>query len=468
MTLLSQRFLTTLSVSTLLLGASMNATHASPEKQAELRTEISELLASQNLQLEDGKTIEIVEKDNYYIATVPSMSAKVNGKTRYTAPGAVINARPKDNENWEMKYKLVSPIRIFGAEANDEMKVFIDEQDNEGIWNASLNNFTYLKSQFEDVSLRDAKEGIVFKFDDVDSLQRIEKAADSLYTARAIIELKDMTGTKDNKVFAKMGDLKITSVAENADIQKIQSLASQIFDATDSHEKMQEHLADFIYDSEAEISIKDFLFIAPEDSKAKFDEDLVIPEIKLAASLKDSQTDKANLKLGLKMMRAPFKDDKTLIPQIIDFDINAENIPLQEIIAQEDLENPNQEAVKKAFFNSGFKLGLNSIKVMSSQMGMDFSGDVKADKGAMLGMTSSINGTIKGLDAMIKMAKEKSTDAPSELKKGLGFLPMLQLFGQKQGDKDIWTYDIDVGKDGSVKINGADMSAMMGAMSGKQ
>ena len=113
-------------------------------------------------------------------------------------------------------------------------------------------------------------------------------------------------------------------------------------------------------------------------------------------------------------------------------------------------------------------MGLNSIKVMSSQMGMDFSGDVKADKGAMLGMTSSINGTIKGLDAMIKMAKEKSTDAPSELKKGLGFLPMLQLFGQKQGDKDIWTYDIDVRKDGSVKINGADMSAMMGAMSGKQ
>ena len=125
-TTISQRLLTTLSVSALLLGASMNATQASPEKQAELRTEISELLASQNLQLEDGKIIEIVEKDNYYIATIPSMSAKVNGKKRYTAPGAVINARPKDDENWEMKYKLVSPIRIFGTEANDEMKVFIE------------------------------------------------------------------------------------------------------------------------------------------------------------------------------------------------------------------------------------------------------------------------------------------------------------------------------------------------------
>ena len=468
MTSFSQRLLTTLSVSALLLGASVTTTQASPEKQAELRTEISELLASQNLQLDDGKTIEIVEEDNYYIATIPSMSAKVDGKTRYIAPGAVINARPKDAENWEMKYKLVSPIRIFGQDSSDEMKIFIDDQDNEGVWNASLNNFTYLKSQFEDVSLRDMKEGIVFKFDDIDSLQRIEKTGDNLYSAKALIELKDMTGTKNNTVFAKLRELKISSIAENADIQKIQSLASQIFDAADPNEKMQEHLADFIYDSEAEISIKDVSFIAPEDSKANFEGDLIIPEVKLVASLKDSQTDKADLKLSLKMIRTPFENDDSLIPQIIDFDINAENIPLQEFIAQEDLENPDQDAIKNAFFNSGFKIGLNSIKVMSSQMGMDFAGDIKADKGAMLGITSSINGTIKGLDAMIKMAKQKSADAPGEVQKGLSFLPMLQLFGQKQGDKDIWTYDIDVAKDGSVKINGADMSAMMGAMSGKQ
>lgn len=125
-------------------------------------------------------------------------------------------------------------------------------------------------------------------------------------------------------------------------------------------------------------------------------------------------------------------------------------------------------AVQKA----GVITTLDSLVYDTAQTGTSAKGALTFAPGAAQGATGSMIVTVRGIDALIQSLKPKAGAKPDKNKKNdtdglLAGLTMLQMMGQPGKDdqgRELRTFNLDLAADGAVKLNGVDLSALMGSM----
>ena len=134
---------------------------AAANDEARLNAVVSHLLSSQKSAFEktggsfvtSGDTL-IERADKYYAVTLPDITLVHPNKSR-TALGLIaLNASPAGDKKWNITMALPTPIVTKDAQDGIDSEVILGRQYFAGLWNEDFQNFTSLKTTYNNVQMK--------------------------------------------------------------------------------------------------------------------------------------------------------------------------------------------------------------------------------------------------------------------------------------------------------------------------
>ena len=114
----------------------------------------------------------------------------------------------------------------------------------------------------------------------------------------------------------------------------------------------------------------------------------------------------------------------------------------------------------------GSKLRIDSLQIDTPATAATLKGEARFHPQAAFGVVAGFDMVMRGLDAAMKqMQPAPGGKVDEETQSTLAMLSMVQVMGAPGKDasgRDIRTYKLELGADGRINLNGADMSALLG------
>ncbi len=438
---------------------------------------------------------------NYYAVTLPHLSLIRTDGSFIDLGILVINAMPGATaQEWKMSVAIPTPIIGYGADKKPVTRLDIGKQSFTGIWNETINNFTKLDARYENITSLESTEGVTLKIPKASIIYDLTPSADGkTWSGPTRFTLENISMTQDkNPGQSKIGLLTMDTQVQNYSYEKMQDYQSKLAALTqtiDATALSSNQITDIVLDMIGNvwdgfgttIIAKDIsLSYPPANGNPAGRMDLQNAKIALnAAGLK---TDNVTLSLktqydGLSLMPAPAGLKETT-PERLNLDITVDKLPYKKLIdltrktvkAASTTAAPQENAGKLAaklipqmLTEAGTFIRIDKSFLGNSTYNLDLDGRMNANMAAILGMDGKAKLDLRGLDQLIAAtrAKLKNADLSAEIKKKLQgallSMTILQLSGQQGTDangKPMRSYNLELGKDGKVMVNGTDLSAL--------
>ena len=172
---------------------------------------------------------------------------------------------------------------------------------------------------------------------------------------------------------------------------------------------------------------------------------------------------------------------KQVVPGDVTLEIEAVDLPTQALwegiieVIKSSAEMPPEliqmmlvQRVAEAVFAASSGLNITKLNLDAPGIDITCTGGIKADGTAMHGVTGQFDATVRGLDTMIAAI----SDAPQDenTMQIASALSLMQALGATEPDQDgvsVRRYLLTIGADGQVLLNGNDLQAMLGPMTGQ-
>ena len=123
-----------------------------------------------------------------------------------------------------------------------------------------------------------------------------------------------------------------------------------------------------------------------------------------------------------------------------------------------------------ALTNAGSQLTIKALSLDTPAAAATLKGNATFDGKAAFSVVASINTVLRGLDGLIKdMQPAPGAKPDPEAQKTLATATLVQALGAPGTDesgRDTRTYKLELGPDGKITLNGADMSAVLQSVQG--
>lgn len=502
-----------LPVTILLLSTSAMAADISPEGAATLKTVIQSFLDERvklsavnggNMVL-DGQ-LNVEPASGYYAVTLPHI--KMRSATGDTTDMGIItmNALPGNSDKeWKMAVALASPIKFTDAAGKTEGELSIGQQKFAGIWNVDLNSYSMLDARYHNITFKNGTQETTITAPETAIQYNLKSNGDAtkqLWSGPITFTSRDIkiTDTIDHSDFAvKSASMNMTVKDHNpAEVKKFTDQMSAIAEHTQDPARMtNQHalgmynlITNFISNSSdgftSNAQLKDVSY-SYEDSTTKEKKNMSIGAIAFGLSAMGFMQDSVDTNIrfsydGLSISPQSTEDADS-VPTKANFDIALNKLPFKALIdlgrgsiQASDSKNAqsahlaNQEALLKLpqlLTQAGTNLTINNTEISSPAYRGFVNGVVNANVQAVKSFTADIKGEIKGLDGLLQklaqLAQNPNNPAAPKIQQTMGTLTVLQMIGQqKPDDPTTRTYHLQVDDKGSVKMNGADLGAVMG------
>ena len=409
--------------------------------------------------------------ENYYAVTLPEIKINMDQGKSLNIGLIAINASPiKGSDDWKMTVALPSPFYLTNKAGEQLGQLNIGTQKFSGVYNESLQGFNKANLAYNNVTYSDLKTNDVLSIEKLRLTNDLKSKGDTWFgptNAKAEnITFGNNTKTKE-ALFIRNVDADI--ILENYNPDKTKSLSQQLVANSGNTADLVGGLLKAAGNSQTKVKIKDFAMINPETKKASFK----INNIRF-----DSDTDVANdNKLnvthlvqydGLNSARKGGLFD--LVPSDMQTRLTLKNLPVEDLIKAEDAiakgrKSPqaNQKAqalgtVADILKKSGAQMMLEDTIFKSALYQLNLNGNIKAAS-TPTGAIGNLLVEMTGLEAVMNKLQGDPIG-----KSVAAQLAILQIISEKKGDKNV--IDIKAGEDGKILVNGKDMSAMSGLMSG--
>ena len=128
-------------------------------------------------------------------------------------------------------------------------------------------------------------------------------------------------------------------------------------------------------------------------------------------------------------------------------------------------------AVMNALTQAGSRLEVKALSLDTPAAAATLKGAATFDGKAAFGMVAGIDMVLRGLDATLKQMQPVPGAKPDpEAQKTMATLGLVQALGapgKDEAGRDLRSYKLDLGADGKIMLNGADMSAVLQSVQGQ-
>jgi hypothetical protein len=123
------------------------------------------------------------------------------------------------------------------------------------------------------------------------------------------------------------------------------------------------------------------------------------------------------------------------------------------------------QQVQAALIAAGTRLRITALDFDAPAFGTDITGEIRYSPDSSLGVVAGIDAVLRGLDAAMKLVlPAPGAKVDPDTQTLMAMLSMVQAFGAIAKDaagRDLRTYKIELGADGRLLLNGADMTAVL-------
>ncbi len=463
-----------------------------------LLQEIETYLDISNLEIVDGKEINIEEKGNYYAVDIPPVYSTGMEGEKLLLGGMGINASPsKDGNIWNMTLALKKPIRAVAKDGTEIFSMDINNQFFKGVWDTRIHNFTKIDAKYADTSVN---------FTENDGKMLIAKTS---ITQDGVLgngnKLSGPSQLKAEKITFQEKDVPVATIREVNMMTTIKDMDFEKLSAFQNNmEEMVENLEDntnapqesekltstatnsffSIFEGmSANFNANDITIYPPKQEDGTKPDAVEIDSARFGLRMDGLQQDKIKFGLSFGYKTQPFDNpvsavnniDGNLVPHEVAIDFDFLNLPAQKILeANSDLLQGSQAnpmvammTMPQTLSEAGASFKIDKLYFAGKDYIAALQGSALASQDLPFGAVADFNAKITGLDTIMQSFKSRQTALSAMETKIMQTLTMLQLMGQKQGDNDIRTYDLKLDKTGAFTINGADLSALTGMQSGQ-
>jgi|GEM_PF-1020130 len=453
----------------------------------------------------DG-TVMVERANGYYAVTLPHISYMTADNKRIDIGIISLNVMPgEDKQQWKMTMAMPSPITVYDEKNAQLASLTIGQQYFAGVWHEKLQSYTKLKAQYKNIALRMTDSTLKITVPDTTIIYDLTENAKHLWSGPSSMTVNGLKVKTPDGSEITVG--KIESIASITDYSletaaayrdNMQAL-NESYEAGEGSESAQ-HIAgvynlvtEFIGSVwngfETSINISDIHFFKPMTDKEQARE-FKLSKVGYAFDMMGFRSNNVTLRMathydGLSIKPLPPEFDETA-PTRVNLDFSIKNMPYKDIIAlgktsvETAVQAPQMAklvglqalmSLPDLFTKAGTTLEIKNSFAENDIYRALLNARLQADLTAMKGGVGTGRIEISGLEKLLTVTAEqmKKTDLSEEekndLKKTAATLTVMQMIGKMSKDnknKPIRLYDLELTKEGSILLNGADMSTLLG------
>ena len=455
-----------------------NAVTINDEGAALLKSKLGESLVelekSEGFEIDLKGDMTVTQKKGYYAVKYPALSLKVldhRENVMMNIGETAINAVPTDDPDiWKMSVALPMPLIATNDKSEELFRINIGKQNFGGLFSFKMNNYPKLSMKYEDVKMTmdGGTDHFFIKQVDVKSNLR-EKSG--LYNGPMKAMLSGLSFNYKGKDVFKVDKTKVDATVEGYNHKTYKKAQQNLKQAINSG--TQEDFSDNVINlmratgsNSFKISLENLSIQNPKSTNDKVD---LIKSIKFGGngSFKD---DKLSQTIDLSYSGLSIKSDgqdSNLVPESFSTSFIAKNLPLEDLLKLpsdvvsaktasneklvEDIRKSLPEKLKKA----GAFFELKDTKFGNDNYKVKMNGIVKADTSSPLGGVGLLDIETVGLNTIMQELNKSPKGAQMAQQ-----LTIFRLISNEDGDKN--TARVELNKQGSLAINGKDMSMFLG------
>lgn len=443
----------------------------------------------------DGKPTVTLAGDHYDVV-VPSVLVTGNDGNRIALGVTKLSLAPVAGGLWSVAATFPSTVTLQSADGKPGGEITIGSQYFLGRWSPALQSFTRLDSQFGAVKAtapkgagpRDAGS-ISFEGININSDLREEKPG--RWTGPGSVKLTNVraVGEKGTEV-AHIGSVSLSADVRNMDLAATSGVASAANTpaAGDSAGALRRKLETFrtlLGGASGRLEVRDVNVLNPTD-----DMRFTLGRVAFWLGADGLDGEKTTMSVGyehsgLKVTPSPAPTEFTPAQVVLSFALadlpnsalwTAAGQVLEASAASSEAAAKHppaitpeqvQAQIMAEMTKAGTNLKVEKLHLETSAVGAAMNGEARFNQAAAFGLTGKVDLALRGLEKAIALLQPPPGSKGEDDMSGVaGAMSLMQAFGAPGKDdqgREVRSYKAEVTQDGKIMLNGADMSALLGA-----
>jgi hypothetical protein len=411
--------------------------------------------------------ITVTQKDGYYAVQYPALSFKTSNKRNdFTMDmgSYAMNAVPtEDSDLWKVSFAVPTPL-IATNDKNEELfRIDIGKQKFGGIFSFKMNNFPKLSMRYEGLKMTMDGGTDHFFIKQLDVKSNLSEK-DGLYNGPVKALISDFKFNLRGQDAFTLDKVKIDASLEDYNHQTYKQAQLNIKQQMHSN-RTSDNSHNFINmiraagNNSFKLNLENLSFLNENMAANKVSKIKNI-EVKGGGSYKNDKLNQGFDVAYSGLEFVPNAQDTALIPQSFSTSINVRNLPLEDLMALSKQAGPNlKDEIKNSLpallQKANAALELKNTHFSNDNYNVKLNGVMQADTTSPLGGVGLLDIETIGLNTIMEELNKSPKGAPMAQQ-----LTIFRLITNEDGDKN--TAKIELNKQGSLTINGKDMSMFLG------
>lgn len=428
----------------------------------------------------DGTTVAGAAGDHYDV-TLPVLTVAADDGSRIQIGAARLWVAPDPGNVWRVSIALPPQMTLLGADGKPEGDLTFGTQRFTGRWVAALGTFVQADGSLGDVRMASRKDKSRLEIGTLSLRTDLTEQPPGRWSGPSAISVEKLNATDDHGVHvARLGSGALEATLSGMNLSSLSALGTQTaVSASKAKHAVNAHYLAQLHDLFAGVSsrlrLNDLNLTSPGDGST-----FSLAQVSLRAGIEGLDRGRSILSVGydhggLKLVPSPGPNE--FVPEKIILALSAVDLPNADLWAALEqmvmADGSSSEQAGQMFAlqsmaamaEAGSRLLVESLHVDTPVVGADLKGEARFNTTAATGVVAGFEMMVRGLDsAMKKLQPAPGAKVSDETRNTMGALSMVQALGTSGKDadgRDTRTYKLDLGDDGRIMLNGADMSALL-------
>ena len=419
----------------------------------------------------------VTPASDHFDVDLPSLT--INGDDGSSLQAGVIKLvlTPQADGSWQVGATFPGRIAVLTPDGKPDGDVTIGTQHFTGHWLPALNTFVNLDAGLGSVRAVSQKDPTRLELTSLGVHTDLSEQPPGRWSGPGTLTLSGLTMVDEHGVeVARIGNIALDATVAGLDLARLVKAGASV-DAARHPELLRDLLAGIT----AKLTVGDTTMTAATDHSS-----FTVKEVAVHGGLEGLDGEQSSIAVGyrhagLALPQSP--ESQRFVPEKAEMDFAVTSLPNAGLwAAVEALLKPTpgktdqqlgeqfSQAVMTALTNAGSQLTIKALSLDTPAAAATLKGNATFDGKAAFSVVASINTVLRGLDGLIKdMQPAPGAKPDPEAQKTLATATLVQALGAPGTDesgRDTRTYKLELGPDGKITLNGADMSAVLQSVQG--
>ncbi|CAK0775224.1 putative DUF945 domain-containing protein [uncultured Gammaproteobacteria bacterium] len=476
--------------------SAQQATTPSAEGAAALAGTLSDTIKAWSSSNKDKATlhwdgaVEVKPAGDGYDARLPALSVVDDDGGKLVVGTITATLKPNADGTWSFVGALPSVLRAQNAEGKAEGGLTIGGQKVTGVWAPKLTTLTKLDAALSQLTVTTVNDKAGATIGTITVRSDLNEVRPNAWSGPGGLTIADLavTNEKGEPLF-NLGQAGIEITLTEAELARFATAAATAGDdrsAGASAKKARDLVDGLLGGASFKLSLSGLSVAASSDVGA-----FSLKSAMIRAAAEGLNQDRSTLSLGyghegLKVATLPAEFPEKFMPEKSELAITFDKLPMKQLIktvlisAIEEMMGPDEGGSSAghdrgpmmamqtlgALSSAGSLIRLEKLALETPALSASASGTARFDAKAANGLVASLFASLRGLETAMQALMPAPGGPPDESAQGiLAMLGMVQALGQQAKDeagREIRSYKLELGADGRMMLNGADLTALLG------